>query len=655
VFALTNLPPAVSKLVFAQQPGNTAVGQVIAPPVAVQVVDSTGLAVNASGIPVTLSLGSGTGALAGTLLQLTEANGRVTFGDLSIDQTGSKMLRATSPQQVPADSNTFQVTAGAPTTITVYGGSPQATTVDQLFPVPLQARVTDGAGNPLIGVPVTFSAPGGGPGGTFTGSPFVATAENGVATAPPLVANSVAGNFVATAAASGVGAPAQFALTNLPAQNAEIVVTPTNLSFIQELDKPAPAAQLVQAFSSLAFQVNWAATTSAPWLLAVPSRGITVGEILVTVNPTGLPAGTYTGTVNVATQLSVATVLVTYTITAKPSLVITPPSLVFQSTGVQAPASQTLHATSSARPIPYTVSTQVSSVARWLKVSPDSGQTVGIVTVTADPTGLPQGVYSGSVLFRPTESGLNSVAVPVTLVVGCAQGGCISQPQITTVVNGASFHPGGAPGAFMTLFGSGLADGVRESSTYPLPTVLGSTTVTVNGAAAPLFYVSTSRIDFQMPGAVVPQSGNVVVNNGAAGSRASLSYEVALANVSPGLFVTPDKRAQALNGDSTPHTAATPIPAGGDVSLFLTGQGAVTPPVPDGTAAPVSPYSIINGAVTVTIGTKSAQVTYKGLAPGRAAQAQVNAIVPAGLAPGDQPVYISIDGHPTNVGLITVK
>jgi uncharacterized protein (TIGR03437 family) len=35
--------------------------------------------------------------------------------------------------------------------------------------------------------------------------------------------------------------------------------------------------------------------------------------------------------------------------------------------------------------------------------------------------------------------------------------------------------------------------------------------------------------------------------------------------------------------------------------------------------------------------------------------AQLNVIVPAGLAPGDQPVFVSIDGYPSNVGLITVR
>jgi adhesin/invasin len=57
----------------------------------------------------------------------------------------------------------------------------------------------------------------------------------------------------------------------------------------------------------------------------------------------------------------------------------------------------------------------------------------------------------------------------------------------------------------------------------------------------------------------------------------------------------------------------------------------------------------------VTIGGLDAQVTFKGLAPGLAGVAQLNVIVPAGLAAGDQPVFITISGRPSNAGLITVK
>ena len=167
--------------------------------------------------------------------------------------------------------------------------------------------------------------------------------------------------------------------------------------------------------------------------------------------------------------------------------------------------------------------------------------------------------------------------------------------------------------------------------------------------------MSPTQINFEMPSAVLTSGGNVVVNNGAPGLRASSSYKPTLSTVDPGIFVTPDGRAAALNGDLTPHTSATPIPAGGYVILYLTGHGPVTPAVEDGTAAPNAPLSIINSPVTVTIGSKNAQVTYQGLAPGFAGLAQLNVIVPTGLPPGNQPVSITINGDSSNVGLITVK
>ena len=402
---------------------------------------------------------------------------------------------------------------------------------------------------------------------------------------------------------------------------------------------------------------GFSTTSSASWLTAVPAGGTTPGQIVVSVDPTGLSAGIYTGSISVAAQSSSAAVLVTFTITSKPSLIITPPVLTFVTTGNSLLAPQNLLAASSSRSIAYTVSIQVSTPpgGTWLTVSPNSGQTIGAVAVTADPTGLPQGIYGGSVLFTPLESGLNSVAVPVTLVVGCGQGGCIMQPIITAVVNGASFHPTGAPGAIMTIFGANFSSAVYTSPTYPLPTILGSTSVSVDGIQAPLYYVSPTQINFQMPSTVLTSGGNVVVNNGAAGFRVSSSYKVVLGVVDPGIFVTSDRRAAALNGDLSVNTPANPVPAGGYIILYLTGPGPVTPPLPDGTAAPAEPLSFINSSVMVTIGAQNAQVTYQGLAPGFAGLAQLNVIVPAGLPPGDQPAFVSINGFSSNVGLITVK
>jgi adhesin/invasin len=663
VFSLTNLPVGAGSLVFVQQPSNAAAGQAIAPPVTVQVRDGSGKPVNVAGVPIVLSLSAGTGTLLGTLVQLTDSTGTATFNDLNIAATGAKRLRATSSQQAPVDSIPFQITAGAAASITVFSGAPQATPVSQPFNSLLQAQVKDIAGNPVGGASVGFLAPTSGPSGTFAGLATVTTNANGIATAPVLTANNQVGSFVVTATAAGVSGSAAFALTNLPQQTSQTVLNPGQLSFANESGQPAPPGQTVQITSATGGVVTWTATSSAPWLVVTPTSGITPAQITVSVNPTGLAPGTYTGSIFITDSAGGVSVLfVTYTLSGKPALVITPPTLAFTTTSnTVTPAAQMLQATSTSRTIQYSVTAQVSTPAggNWLQISTTQGQTAGTVVVTANPAGLSTGVYAGSVRFTPSDATVNSVAVPVILIVGCGQGGCTIQPNILAVVNAASFHPTGAPAAIMTIFGTMLSDAIYQSSAFPLPTTLGPTSVTVNGVAAPLFYVSPTQINFQMLSGVPAAGVTVSVNNATAmgtfARAASPSHPSSLTTVDPGLFVTPNRRAAALNVDLSPHTASTPIPAGGYVILFLTGQGPVTPSVADGTPAPASPLSIINAPVQVTVGGQNAQVTYQGLAPGFAGLAQLNVIVPSGLTPGDQSVFITINGVPSNAGVIAVK
>ena len=125
LFDLTNLPVGSSSLAFVQQPSNAAAGQIIAPPVTVQVRGGSGNAMQVPGIPVFLSLSSGTGALFGTVVQLTDATGLATFNDLKIGTVGTMTLRAASTQQAPVSSNSFQITAGAPASVAVVSGSPR--------------------------------------------------------------------------------------------------------------------------------------------------------------------------------------------------------------------------------------------------------------------------------------------------------------------------------------------------------------------------------------------------------------------------------------------------------------------------------------------------------------------------------------------------
>jgi uncharacterized protein (TIGR03437 family) len=60
--------------------------------------------------------------------------------------------------------------------------------------------------------------------------------------------------------------------------------------------------------------------------------------------------------------------------------------------------------------------------------------------------------------------------------------------------------------------------------------------------------------------------------------------------------------------------------------------------------------------VSVTIGAQSAAVSFAGLAPGLAGVYQVNALVPAGVTPGDEvPVVITQGGAQSNTVTIAVR
>jgi len=73
-------------------------------------------------------------------------------------------------------------------------------------------------------------------------------------------------------------------------------------------------------------------------------------------------------------------------------------------------------------------------------------------------------------------------------------------PVVSALVDAASFAPtGGHPGAIVTIFGTNLAAATATAQAYPLPRRLGGTTVTWSGIQAPLFYVSPTQINLQVP------------------------------------------------------------------------------------------------------------------------------------------------------------
>ncbi|HET7487841.1 MAG TPA: kelch repeat-containing protein [Acidimicrobiales bacterium] len=161
--------------------------------------------------------GGAFGAAGGTVVVLTGADGVATAPALTADDVAGTYRVTAAADGYEAAFFELTNTPGPPATVVgLPGTSPQDTRVTTAFPTRLAVRVADAHDNPEA-VRVAFAVhPAGGAGASFAGAATVATdAATGVATAPPLDANGVAGTYTVTATVSGASLPdAVFDLTN---------------------------------------------------------------------------------------------------------------------------------------------------------------------------------------------------------------------------------------------------------------------------------------------------------------------------------------------------------------------------------------------------------------------------------------------------------
>jgi hypothetical protein len=154
VFANTNLPAvafwqttygptsftilvlSVNGLAFTIQPVGGVLTNIIMAPVVVQVENPSGNPIATNGVPVTLSLNSGSGILSGTLTQNTDPTGKATFNDLSFNHIGNKTLLASNPALAPATSAPFRIVSlfdvqwtGAGLQLGLYGTNSLGSTI----------------------------------------------------------------------------------------------------------------------------------------------------------------------------------------------------------------------------------------------------------------------------------------------------------------------------------------------------------------------------------------------------------------------------------------------------------------------------------------------------------------------------------------------
>jgi hypothetical protein len=220
---------------------------------------------------------------------------------------------------------TFNLTnlAGLPASVVATAGTPQTTTINTAFAIPLQVMVTDADGNPVSGVEVDFAAPGSGASATL---PASATTDGSGVASVIATANATAGSYSVTASVAGVATPASFDLTNTPGDPATVTAssgTPQSTTI------GTPFAGLLQATVTDiggnpvgSVTVSFAAPGSGA-SAAVPASAITDGSGVASVTAiANLTAGSYGVTASVAGVVAPATFNLTNTVGVPTSIVV---------------------------------------------------------------------------------------------------------------------------------------------------------------------------------------------------------------------------------------------------------------------------------------------------------------------------------------------
>jgi len=230
--------------------------------------------------------------------------------------------------------------------------------------------------------------------------------------------------------------------------------------------------------------------------------------------------------------------------------------------------------------------------------------------------------------------------------------GLLNQPSPAAVVNAASLQPGSvAPGSLITIFGSNLAHTTMLAPTASLPRNLGGVTLSINSFSAPLLFVSPNQINAQVPFEVTEGSVTAVLQ---LDGMPPVSFGFPIAAVAPAVFANIQKHSSVTNADGTPNAPDNPASVGSIVTVYLTGQGAVAPPVSTGEPAPrgTSPQAIY--PVTATVGHYAATITFAGLSADSAGLFQIDLIVPA-TGTGSQPLVVTVNGVSSNTGLVSIS
>lgn len=402
-----------------------------------------------------------------------------------------------------------------------------------------------------------------------------------------------------------------------------------------------PAAPLASGGGSYSFTVSgsagcgWTASSAVPWISISAGNGS--GSGTVTYTAAANSGAARSGAIRVNDQ--------TYAVTQAGAAC----EYTLAPAGASVPAaggSGSVHVTTDAR-----CSWTATSNASWIRTSGPSVPRTG--------PGEAQYVVDANAATAPRTGTLTIGNRTFTV----SQNGAEARLRLDVVASAASYvQTGVAPGEIVYLEGSGL--GPAALATLHLTADGGGITDAIAGARvffdgrpAPMVYASDGAVSAIVPYAVAGQTATRVEVE-YQGNRSN-AMTVPVLPAKPGIFslnASGAGQAAALNQDLSVNGAANPAARGEVVVLYVTGAGETNPPSTDGRLS-IGEYPAPRLPISVLIGGVEAVVHYAGAAPGLVSGViQVNAVIPAEIAPGDAGVVLRAGGRASQPGItIAVK
>jgi uncharacterized protein (TIGR03437 family) len=444
--------------------------------------------------------------------------------------------------------------------------------------------------------------------------------------------------------------PVTLTVTSPPSM---VTLSATALNFTAP---PIPASTQTVTLSTNGTPISFSAASGAPWLQLSPAVGVVLpGEqeiLTISVDASSLAPQTaaYVGKITVTAS------------GAGPKAQSITVNLIVNSTK---PTITSM----------WPVTLPINGGAQTITVRGTGFYAATVAKVQGVTAPLTTTVLSSTALLALIPASVSMTAATLNLLVSNpAPGGdsatspltVANVPAIQAVVNAASYAIGSvSPGELVTIFGMEIGPSTPASLTITngsVDTTLSGVTVTVDGKAAPLIYVSQGQISIQVPYEASAGIGKAVVVTNGANPPANAAVNIAPA--APGIFTadgTGSGQAAALNYNATTmlyslNSGTNTAKIGDIVILYLTGEGNYNPTPLAGTTntgyvipPTLSPLPQVSPLPVVTIGGAPAVVAYAGPLPGSIlGLLQLNVTVPTASTTGATvPVVITIGGIAT--------